>query len=202
MGQKPFARKVHSTQPDDVMRGEETQLLGALNDMTHQSIVCLPGTHSKWVHLTGLQINRFSTAMTGELFSLLRKQSILRHSIGKTDELHLSTFRDAVRRSAAAPEELMTALFEVRAAGLLNPGAVDYAFSTLSGLLLGAEFSSALSSDVEHVVLVGDPELTRIYAAGLEAIGVSSTQKDGAVAAVRGLSSVLGSLKLPSKVSV
>src|SRR5436190_4299826 len=66
---------------EDVMRGEETQLLG-LRTLWHgfSGVVCMPGTHSKWVQLAGRHVERFATAMTGELFEVLRTHSVLRHS--------------------------------------------------------------------------------------------------------------------------
>src|SRR5439155_22401473 len=69
------------TGAEDVMRGEETQLLG-LGTLWpgFSGVVCLPGTHSKWVQLTGRRVERFATAMTGELFEVLRTHSVLRHS--------------------------------------------------------------------------------------------------------------------------
>lgn len=68
---------------DDVMRGEETQLLGLLaSEPGFDGVVCMPGTHAKWVSLRGRRIARFATAMTGELFDVLRTHSVLRHSLG------------------------------------------------------------------------------------------------------------------------
>jgi len=70
--------------PPDVMRGEETQIAGFL--ASHQNwdgVICLPGTHSKWVQVSAGEVVSFRTFMTGEMFELLRGQSVLKHSMGE-----------------------------------------------------------------------------------------------------------------------
>ncbi|MEM6914908.1 MAG: 2-dehydro-3-deoxygalactonokinase [Pseudomonadota bacterium] len=188
--------------PPDVMRGEETQLLGVLRECGDRAPICLPGTHSKWAFVKDGTVERFSTAMTGELFSLLRERSILRHSMAPTDHMDPDAFAAAVKRSFRAPQDLMTALFGVRARTLLQASQDAEAMAELSGLLLGAEFAGALPHDVDHVVLVGEPKLTGTYAQGLKALGRSSSEHDGSDAAIRGLATVSGvlesSLKVPA----
>src|SRR6185436_3238199 len=66
----------------DVMRGEETQLLGALGvDAAGEAVVCMPGTHSKWVRANGGTVDRFATFMTGELFDVISRETILSHAV-------------------------------------------------------------------------------------------------------------------------
>src|SRR6185312_4187455 len=71
----------------DVMRGEETQLLGALGvDAADDAVVCMPGTHSKWVRANGGTVERFATFMTGELFGVVSRETILSHAVTGADE--------------------------------------------------------------------------------------------------------------------
>ena len=71
----------------DVMRGEETQLLGALGmDAAGEAIVCMPGTHSKWVRTNGGTVERFATFMTGELFDAVSRHTILSHAVADADD--------------------------------------------------------------------------------------------------------------------
>ena len=71
----------------DVMRGEETQLLGALGaDAASDAVVCIPGTHSKWATVKGGTVERFATFMTGELFSVVSRETILSHAMANAEE--------------------------------------------------------------------------------------------------------------------
>jgi 2-dehydro-3-deoxygalactonokinase len=71
----------------DVMRGEETQLLGFLGiHASGEAIVCMPGTHSKWVNVSGATVERFATFMTGELFSVVSRETILSHAMAETGQ--------------------------------------------------------------------------------------------------------------------
>ena len=82
----------------DVMRGEETQLLGVWTICPRRALVCLPGTHSKWARVEGGRVTRFSTCMTGELYAVMKSHSILGRMMeeGASD---LNAFADGVRRS-------------------------------------------------------------------------------------------------------
>ena len=95
---------------EDVMRGEETQLLG-LGTLWpgFDGVVCMPGTHSKWVRLAGRRVERFATAMTGELFEVLRTHSVLRHSLaGPLDGPHRDAgFEAGLDAGIASPQSLV-----------------------------------------------------------------------------------------------
>ena len=82
----------------DVMRGEETQLLGALGaDATSDAVVCIPGTHSKWAMVKGGTVERFATFMTGELFSVVSRETILSHAVANAEEAEdIGAFKSAV----------------------------------------------------------------------------------------------------------
>lgn len=170
--------------PPDVMRGEETQLLGtALADGT----VCLPGTHSKWAVLEGGRVTRFATFMTGELFDLLAHRSILRHGLGTP--AGGPAFADGVAAALAAPETVLTRLFGLRAAGLLGAAAPDAAASRLSGLLVGLELAGARAAfgAAGPVALVASGPLAALYGQALALAGFSALPQDAEAAVRAGL---------------
>ena len=158
---------VKQVRPADVMRGEETQIAGYL--ATHpgfDGVICLPGTHTKWVHISAGEIVSFRTAMTGELFALLTQHSVLRHSVGTGwDE---ASFSDGVDQAISRPEGLAASLFSLRAEGLLEGLAPDATRARLSGLLIGAELASMRPYWLgQQVALIGADELVRAYGAAL-----------------------------------
>lgn len=133
-----------SRETPDVMRGEETQILGLhMQNPDFHGLICMPGTHSKWVFMRQGIVESFHTAMTGELFSLLSKQSVLRHVIG--DDYSFSPdsalFKTGVMAGYHHPERVIHDLFSIRAAGLLFSSLGAEASARLSGLLIGAEIS-------------------------------------------------------------
>ncbi len=178
----------------DVMRGEETQLSGILPLFAHGShLVCLPGTHSKWVRARDGIIEAFHTWLTGEMFSLLSTQSILRHSIGEEQPMAVSqnpAFIDACGRALKDCGDIGSSLFRIRAATLLqNLQPVDAA-ATLSGLLIGAEVASArrvLENSGDEVVLVASGALASLYRTALELAGCTVIQADAEEAVRIGL---------------
>ena len=171
---------------EDVIRGEETQLLGLLRQQPGLSgVVCLPGTHSKWVRLDAGRIVAFHTAMTGELFALLRDHSVLRHSMGAPEAATVSdAFARGVRRSLEQPEDLIASLFEVRAAALLNDATDGADF--LSGLLIGAEIA-ACAEWPGAVTLVADGALGESYLRALTLAARAVYPVDAAAVTLAGL---------------
>ena len=176
---------------DNVMRGEETQLLGLASlNPGYSGMVCMPGTHSKWAQLSGSRIERFSTAMTGELFELLRTHSVLRHSL--TGDLagpgRAEGFKAGAEAGLAHPEQLLGTLFEVRAGSLLSGRQPDWCAGFLSGLLIGTEVGSNrhLIGD-QPVPLIGAPALCALYAQVLELAGASGAPKDATEIVLAGL---------------
>ena len=179
---------VRQLSPADVMRGEETQIAGLLlQSRLISGTVCLPGTHTKWVSVEGGTITRFQTCMTGELFALLSKQSVLRHSM-QHDEWSDNAFDQGVADIIKHPETLASRLFSLRAEGLVNavPGAELRA--RLSGLLIGAELASSREfwSD-KTVTLVGDSKLTGLYARAMSALNSRVDLVDGDAMTLSGL---------------
>jgi 2-dehydro-3-deoxygalactonokinase len=176
---------------EDVMRGEETQLLGLAALMPGFSgMACLPGTHCKWVHLDGRLVERFTSTMTGELFELLRLHSVLRHSFdGDADPAERERgLADGLAEGIDAPQSLMTRLFKVRAASLVSGRQAGWCAGFLSGLLIGAEIGSQRTAlGAGEIPLIGSAALARIYAQGLSMIGAKSRYLDATEAVLAGL---------------
>jgi 2-dehydro-3-deoxygalactonokinase len=178
----------------DVMRGEETQILGllpALGPGGHT--LCLPGTHSKWAVVEDGAILSFRTAMTGELFGLMRTHSTLAPVMPEGQDDDEAAFAAGVARAGEAGG-LPHHLFGLRAAALLGDRRPESLPAFLSGLLIGHEIR-ALAPHAGRVHIVGAPGLTARYARALSLIGRESavhgeeTAAHGlaAIAAARGL---------------
>jgi 2-dehydro-3-deoxygalactonokinase len=185
----------------DFMRGEETQILGALNidpTLRHgQRLLCLPGTHTKWVTLHDGVIVEFLTAPTGELFALLRDHSVLVQRDGEADAVSGdAAFERALARFSAYPQaQLLHLLFECRARRLSGELTSQAATAYLSGLLIASDIGGALrlllpGGDARHVHLIGDPQLTRLYALALAAQHCATSALEGGAAALAGLAQV------------
>jgi 2-dehydro-3-deoxygalactonokinase len=196
------ARKIHilpglaqrSTDAPDVMRGEETQLAGILPLFAAGShLICMPGTHSKWVEAADGVITGFRTWLTGELFSILSKQSILRHSLGETPSHALPdnpVFGAACTSALGESGDIGSGLFRIRAATLLQDLKPDEAAATLSGLLIGAEIASArrvFGDAGGKVILVASGPLALLYNAALKLAGCTVIQADADEAVRAGL---------------
>ena len=160
---KIFSGLSQINQPD-VMRGEETQIAGFLNENPNfNGSICLPGTHSKWVEIRNNNIIKFKTFMTGELFEIISKNSVLMHSVKaeKIDKIELLKSVDEIFQK----QELFgNALFQLRADDLINSkGPLTYK-SKLSGYLLAIELlGSAQFWKNNDIVLIGNPDLMEMY---------------------------------------
>jgi 2-dehydro-3-deoxygalactonokinase len=150
----------------EVMRGEEVQIVGALADGTipRDALVCCPGTHAKWAEIEAGRIARFATWMTGEVFALLTRHSILAPLLtGKA----ASGEDFAAGVAASADGDALGDLFALRAGALLGCPRGEGA-SYASGLLIGAEVRAALMRFGDAAPrLVGRPDLCALYAAAL-----------------------------------
>jgi 2-dehydro-3-deoxygalactonokinase len=175
----------------DVMRGEETQLAGAALPAKGRHLVCMPGTHSKWVVVENGAVAGFGTWPTGELFSVLSAHSILRHSLGEQPApvaADSSFFRDWCGRALAEGGDVTSKLFSIRAASLLQNLQPGDAAACLSGLLIGGEIASArrrYGASNAPVVLVASGALGTLYgeALGLAGLAVRAVDADEAVRA-------------------
>lgn len=172
--------------PADVMRGEETQIAGFLARRPgFDGVLCLPGTHSKWAHVSAGEVVSFQTCMTGEIFALLETRSVLRHGLSGWDE---EAFADAVSETLSRPERLATRLFGIRAEGLLAGLAPGAARARLSGLLIGAELASTRPYWLgQQVAIIGADTLASAYARALALQGVTALSEPGDALVQEGL---------------
>ena len=158
--------------PADVMRGEETQIAGyLLGRPDFDGVICLPGTHSKWARVQEGKIKEFQTVMTGELFALLSKQSLLQHSLGEWDD---DVFVRLSSHCLAHPEDALAQLFKIRASSLLN--GCNNGVAKLSGTLIGSELAGTRSIwQDQEIVVVGMGELAGHYVRALTHVGAKAT---------------------------
>jgi len=157
----------------DVMRGEETQVFGALEGS--DGVYVLPGTHSKWVTVSDGRIASFATYMTGELFAVLREHSILGRTMAADAPHAPEAFRRGWEAGLAGDGALLHRLFGVRTLALFDALSPSEASSYLSGLLLGDEVRAALRHRAAPAVtLIGDATLCERYRDVLAGAGVAS----------------------------
>jgi 2-dehydro-3-deoxygalactonokinase len=196
-GRTAIVPGVSFVDPDeaDVMRGEEVQLLGAFaaGIVSADSLICHPGTHNKWARLRGGRIERFRTVMTGEIFNLLRENSILSDLLSGPAEPSRA-FERGVRRGLA-DECLPAELFKIRARVLLGEAKAEDAASFGSGLLIGTDVRAGLrEGDDGEVVVMGRPELTQLYAEALRIAGRQAREVDGEQAFLAGATGIVRSI--------
>jgi 2-dehydro-3-deoxygalactonokinase len=177
---------------EDVMRGEETQLLGLLALRPGFSgTAILPGTHSKWVEIDNGRITRFSTAMTGELYEVLSQHSVLRHSFtpGSLDGPEIEDgIAEGMRAGLEAPALATSLVFRTRAAALLSGKGADWCGGYLSGLLVGVEIGGHRDwLGNAPVPLIGSARFGRLYGAALKMIGAVGEPVDASDATIAGL---------------
>jgi 2-dehydro-3-deoxygalactonokinase len=182
--------------PADVMRGEETQITGFLaRNKGWDGVICLPGTHTKWVHISADEIISFQTFMTGELFNTIATQTVLRHSIA-ADGWDDAAFQDGLSTAMARPERLAARLFSLRANGLLHDMPAHVARAQLSGLLIGAELAGAKPYWLgQQIAVIGDSSLSKLYVAALAAQSAPATQVNAAAITLAGLTAAHQRLK-------
>jgi 2-dehydro-3-deoxygalactonokinase len=166
----------------NMMRGEETQIVGALElhpDLAARSLLVLPGTHSKWVRVEDGRVCDFDTYMTGELFALLREHSILGRpakDAGRAPDPAEAeeAFSRGVLAARDSPWGLAPALFSARALVLAGRVPPQASMEYLSGLLIGEELRCGLSgaNRADRPALIGEPALCGRYHAALRLWGV------------------------------
>lgn len=187
----------------DVMRGEETQILGAI--ATHpelgrgRSILALPGTHTKWALVEDGKMQTFQTSLSGELYALLRDRSTLlkASAVDTNDDAERRGFDAGLQRI----RELRTVplghlLFEVRSRQLVQGMTHAEASAYLSGLIIGQDVLGALPlfdgtlRTVESVPIIGAPKLAALYRAALSAHGIEAVPLDATELTVAGLNAL------------
>ena len=179
----------------DVMRGEETQIFGALRIeprlATGNHLFVLPGTHSKWAVVENGSIVRFRTAMSGELYAVLRDHSILfkaSNQAGHASDVEIGF--DAGSQRLLQSEGLLADIFGTRVAQLLENRSAEWGRGYLSALLIGHEIASlsvTYGRTANSVHIVGDPALTASYARLFAARGTPAQVLDGTPCSLAGL---------------
>ncbi|MBK1660975.1 2-dehydro-3-deoxygalactonokinase [Paracraurococcus ruber] len=178
----------------DVMRGEETKLVGLLAELGDApALACLPGTHSKWARLGAGRVQGFATQMTGETRAVLLQHSILGR-LAEPGPASDEAFRRGVRR-ARDPGGLLHHLFGTRALGLMGDLPAAETASYLSGLLIGHEMLAVLAEGLPDgpIHLAGSETLARAYALAFEEHGLPHRRHADDIAA-RGLALIAESI--------
>ncbi len=182
--------------PADVMRGEETQIMGflALNP-GWEGVLCLPGSHTKWVHVSAGEIVSFQTFMTGELFAAIGGHTVLRHSVAASG-WDGAAFATALTDTMARPERIAARLFSLRAEALLKALPPVAARARLSGLLIGAELAAARPYWLgQQIAVIGDGTVAALYVDALAVLGVAASAADGEAVTLAGLSAAWATVK-------
>lgn len=170
----------------DVMRGEEVQLLGAVAAglAPGDALLCQPGTHCKWARMTGGRVASFATAMTGEIFALLKNHSLLADFLGG-DVGDDEAFRAGVRDGLTG--RLTTRLFRVRAAALLGQRSIEDSAAYTSGLMIGHDVGGEGLREGDPVHILADLHLGRLYASAVHIAGGQPILIDSHAAFVAGI---------------
>jgi 2-dehydro-3-deoxygalactonokinase len=183
----------------DVMRGEETQLLGACDLdaalATGRQLVCLPGTHTKWASLHEGVLQEFITAPTGEMFGLLCEHSVLVRDQATAIEHRLPEFERGLAESARHSDvSLLHQVFQARSLRMDKQLTAEGAASWVSGLLIGTDVGGALKLFPAHesgpVYVVGTPKLIESYSLALSRRGRKAIGIEGDRASLAGLAQV------------
>lgn len=206
-----------------VMRGEETQILGVLESTAvdedtgerSETVVVLPGTHTKWVRVEGRSVVDFLTVMTGEVFGLLTRHSILGRLARRPDAPDLEAFDRGVRTSLSTDPDvgILATLFSARTLPLTGRLAGEQVEDYISGLMIGAEVASCVRGWLSpgsgrspgtrpaEVLLCGEPELCRRYQRALQQFGVDAPVITGDVVThgLRSIALAAGLLDSPEK---
>ncbi len=182
---------IMQTSPPDVMRGEETQIAGYLSKIPDfDGIICLPGTHTKWVHISANEIVSFKTFMTGEIFLSLSERSILKSSV-QSNDFDSTSFLEAFEDTYSNPALLSSKLFGLRAADLLENTSTKFLKSKLSGYLIGCELAGAKSYWLgQNIIMIGNNDLCILYQKALKKLGLNATIENTQTVTLNGLKQV------------
>ena len=160
----------------DVIRGEETQIIGAVGDAPGRRLLVLPGTHSKWALAQGGRIVWFATFMTGELFGVLREHSILGRMM-TAEARDDDAFRRGVGYARSSGGGLLKRLFSARTLALFGELPASSTASYLSGLLIGSEIAEALDcleqAPAGEITVIGSSDLSERYLLAIAQAGLS-----------------------------
>lgn len=174
----------------DVMRGEEVQIFGSLTQgETGRQVFCLPGTHSKWATLEDGRIVWFATAMTGEVWAVMSRHSILGRLMEGESMEDMESFAQGLRLSGE-PGGLLNHLFSVRAEGLFGTVTAEGLRSYLSGILIGHEIRAMLpiANPTAPVTLIGREDIIGLYSFAITSLGTPTAACPAESATMKGLS--------------
>lgn len=185
-----------SADKPDVIRGEETQLFGMLakdpeTQNTNDKLVCMPGTHSKWVLLQGINLKAFTTFMSGELFAVIAQHSILKMAldISQTVNANDPAFLNSLHKTIASPAEITAQFFQMRSSQLLGYSEPLSAKAALSGTIIGMEMAGGLKTygNIKNIDLMATGNLHSLYKAAFQSIGIEVKSHDAESAGRDGL---------------
>ncbi len=185
----PGLSYVSDTGAFDVMRGEEIQIFGAVSTaVAGRQLVVLPGTHGKWAMIEDDKVVRFHTTMTGEVFDVLSRHSILGRAMAEHHAPDEASFARGLAR-ARCPGGLLHHIFSVRAQALSGEEVGSGLPSYLSGILIGHEVDDMAQyfGDITNAIIVGAPDMCDLYARALGGAGIESKTINGDLAASQGL---------------
>ena len=184
----PGLKTVGSSGIHDIMRGEETQIVGGFkNKWTNECVLCLPGTHSKWVILKDGVVTNFQTSMTGEVIDVLAGNSILSrlmedHNIGLNE-----SFAKGINRSIEIGG-LLHHLFAVRSQGFIGKVPKRDLKTYLAGILIGHEIKGMMEiyPKLDSITIIGGAKVLKIYEKAFDIFSVDTQLLDGDIAAIQG----------------
>ncbi len=164
---------------DEVMRGEETQLVGISEiisslSATENILIILPGTHSKHVHINNGNLTKIETYITGELFAILSQNGLIKEAVKRSDRAFddedWEIFLKGVKYSGETT--LLQSLFKIRTNQLFNRLTKQQNYIYLSGLLIGSELRELSKREYTQLVLCSDSKFYQYYKRGIEYLGL------------------------------
>lgn len=178
---------------NDVMRGEETQLAGCVQEQHGESVFIFPGTHSKHIHVANGYANYFKTYMTGEVFSLFSQNSILSKSVAAGGYINDKENEDAFRQGVldSKQQHLLHASFMVRTNDLFQRYSKEANYWYLSGLLIGAELSELLQKGTTNVTIVAQGPIAQSYALAATTLDIKAGIVDVTEALIKAHAAIL-----------
>ncbi|MDL2271501.1 2-dehydro-3-deoxygalactonokinase [Desulfovibrio sp. OttesenSCG-928-I05] len=174
----------------DVIRGEEVQILGlAAENPGAKFLICMPGTHSKWLTMENERIDAFTTVMSGDIYAAATSATIIAMMVGDDQEFSEEAFLRGVR-TAQGPGGVMSHLFRARTFFLFGKLAKQHIKAFVSGVIIGSELASmrGLYPFDRPVDLIASDALGANYALALQSLGVESRQHESGALSVKGMS--------------
>lgn len=160
---------------DDVMRGEETQLVGLHQENDHRDIIyLLPGTHSKHIYVENDRVTGFHTFLTGELFDIICQNSLLRESVRKSpyNSTVSEAFISGIKQSSN--NRFLNDLFRIRTSDLFEERSKEENYYFLSGLVIGQELKHLKNHPADRIILGASGDLATLYQLAAEVFQVST----------------------------